>query len=107
MRLFIKKLELSLENLQEYSKFYDILMFNSREEYKKYELTEINYKFKQQVTRLTGETDDNLELIQGLEDNIKNRDNRILKKFRIIETNLDSIKAMLNGLKDSKINKFW
>ena len=71
------------------------------------ELTELEFKFKQQVYRLTGETDDNLGLIQGLEDNIENRDNSILKKLRIIETDLDTIRALIKEIDDSKINKFW
>ena len=71
------------------------------------ELNEIDSKFKEQVYRLTGETDDNLELIQDLEDNIKNRNNRILEKFKIIEADLDTIRVLIKDIENSKINKFW
>ena len=71
------------------------------------ELTEIDSKFKEQVYRLTGETDDNLELIQGLEDNIKDIDKSILNKLRIIEADLDTIRALIEDVDDSKINRLW
>ena len=71
------------------------------------ELTELEYKFKEQVTRLTGETDDNLELI----DDIKEEDIKRLaesdEQFMKIVKDLDSIKVMINDLKNSKIDKFW
>ena len=71
------------------------------------EVTELEYKFKEQVTRLTGETDDNLELI----DDIKEEDIKRLaesdEQFMKIVKDLDSIKVMINDLKNSKIDKFW
>ena len=71
------------------------------------EVTEFEDKFEQRVTLLDGETDDNFELIQDLEDNVKNRNNRILEKFRIIEADLDTIRALIKDIDDSKINKLW
>ena len=71
------------------------------------EVTEFEDKFEQRVTLLDGETDDNFELIQDLEDNVKNRNNRILEKFRIIEADLDTIRVLIKDIENSKINKFW
>ena len=71
------------------------------------ELTEIDSKFKEQVFRLTVETDENLELIDGLENNIKDVDKSILDKLRIIEADLDTIRALIKDIDDSKINKLW
>lgn len=71
------------------------------------ELTEIDSKFKEQIFRLTVETDENLEMLDELEDNIKDVDKSILNKFRIIEADLDTIRALIKDVDDSKINKFW
>lgn len=71
------------------------------------ELTEIDSKFKEQIFRLTVETDENLEMLDELEDNIKDVDKSILNKFRIIEADLDTIRTLIKDVDDSKINKFW
>ena len=68
---------------------------------------ELVFKFKEQVTRLTIETDDNLELIDAIKEEDIKRLAESDEQFMKIVRDLDSIKVMLNGLEDSKINKFW
>ena len=71
------------------------------------ELTKIDSKFKNQIIGLSIDTDENLDMLDELEDNVKNRNNRILEKFRIIEADLDTIRALIKDIDDSKINKLW
>ena len=71
------------------------------------ELTKIDSKFKNQIIGLSIDTDENLEMLDELEDNVKNRNNRILEKFRIIEADLDTIRVLIKDIEKSKINKFW
>ena len=101
--------QVSSESLDSYFIEYEVKLENVKGRIKRLysELTELEYKFKEQVTRLTGETDDNLELI----DDIKEEDIKRLaesdEQFMKIVKDLDSIKVMINDLKNSKIDKFW
>ena len=70
------------------------------------ELTEVDYKLKQQVTRLTVETVDNLELIDSFGVVIESADLRIANKFDIIEKDLAEIKILLEKIKNSKLAKY-
>ena len=47
------------------------------------------------------------QLPMMLQQHKQNRDNRILKKFKIIEADLDTIRALIKDIDDSKINKLW
>ena len=38
---------------------------------------------------------------------LQDMDLKIIEKFQIIQTDLDSIRVMINNLEDSKIKKFW
>ena len=68
---------------------------------------ELVFKFKEQVTRLTVETDDNLELIDVIKEEDIKRLAESDEQFMKIVKDLDSIKVMINDLKNSKIDKFW
>ena len=71
------------------------------------ELTKIDSKFKNQIIELSIDTDENLDMLDELEDNIKDVDKSILNKLRIIEADLDTIRALIKDIDDSKINKLW
>ena len=71
------------------------------------ELTEIDSKFKNQIIGLSIDTDENIDMLDELEDNIKDVDKSILNKLRIIEADLDTIRALIKDIDDSKINKLW
>ena len=72
------------------------------------ELTEIDSKFKEQVTRLTGETDDNLLAIQGLQDvtSLQNKLSDIQDtQIKMIEDDMDSLKVKLDRAKETFVGK--
>ena len=71
------------------------------------ELTEIDSKFKNQIIGLSIDTDENIDMLDELEDNIKDVDKSILNKLRIIEADLDTIRALIKDVDNSKINKLW
>ena len=71
------------------------------------ELTKIDSKFKNQIIGLSIDTDENLDMLDELEDNIKDVDKSILNKLRIIEADLDTIRALIKDVDNSKINKLW
>ncbi len=71
------------------------------------ELTELEDNFKQRVTRLTGATDNNLEMIDAIKEEDIKRLAESDEQFMKIVKDLDSIKVMINDLKYSKIDKFW
>ena len=71
------------------------------------ELTKIDSKFKNQIIELSIDTDENLDMLDELEDNIKDVDKSILNKLRIIEADLDTIRVLIKDIDDSKINKLW
>ena len=101
--------QISAESLDLYFKEYGdkLESVNGRIKRLDTELTELDFKFKEQVTRLTAETDDNLELIDALNEEDVKRTAESDEQFMKIVRDLDSIKVMINGLEDSKINKFW
>ena len=71
------------------------------------ELTKIDSKFKNQIIGLSIDTDENIDMLDELEDNIKDVDKSILNKLRIIEVELDTIRALIKDVDNSKINKLW
>ena len=76
------------------------------------EVTELEYKFKEQVTRLTGETDDNLELIDSLAGELDEQ-NKYVNQLNIklglsiqeVEDDVQTIKSSKYGKKIWKIKK--
>ena len=71
---------------------------------------ELVFKFKEQVTRLTGETDDNLELIQGLQEKIQEQNDYVNKlnvelnqSIKELEEDINKIKNSTYWLRDKKI----
>ena len=76
------------------------------------ELTELEYKLKEQVTRLNGETDDNLELIDSLAGELDEQ-NKYVNQLNIklgqsiqeVEDDVQTIKSSKYGKKIWKIKK--
>ena len=76
------------------------------------ELTELEYKLKEQVTRLTGETDDNLELIDSLAGELDEQ-NMYVNQLNIklgqsiqeVEDDVQTIKSSKYGKKIWKVKK--
>ena len=76
------------------------------------EVTELEYKFKEQVTRLTGETDDNLELIDALAGELDEQ-NKYVNQLNIklgqsiqeVEDDVQTIKSSKYGKKIWKVKK--
>ena len=101
--------QVSSESLDSYFNEYEVKLENVKGRIKRLysELTELDSKFKQQVTRLTTETDDNLELIDAIKEEDIKRLAESDEQFMKIVKDLDSIKVMINDLKNSKIDKFW
>ena len=101
--------QVSSELLDSYFNEYEVKLENVKGRIKRLysELTELDSKFKQQVTRLTTETDDNLELIDAIKEEDIKRLAESDEQFMKIVKDLDSIKVMINDLKNSKIDKFW
>ena len=78
------------------------------------ELTELEYKLKEQVTRLTGETDDNLESIQEIQNRIQEQIDYVNKlnvdigqSITKVEDDIQTIKSSKYGSKIWKIKKWW
>ena len=69
------------------------------------ELTELEFKFKEQVTRLTGETDDNLELIQEIQDRIQEQIDYVNKLNVDIGQSINNLEDDIQTIKDSKYGK--
>ena len=69
------------------------------------ELTELEFKFKEQVTRLTGETDDNLESIQEIEDRIQEQIDYVNKLNVDIGQSINNLEDDIQTIKDSKYGK--
>ena len=69
---------------------------------------ELVFKFKEQVTRLTGETDDNLELIQGLQEKIQEQNDYVNKLNVEIGQSVKQLEDNVQTIKSSKYgNKIW
>ena len=66
---------------------------------------ELVFKFKEQVTRLTGETDDNLELIQGLQDKIQEQNDYVNKLNVEIGQSVKQLEDNIQTIKNSKYGK--
>ena len=71
---------------------------------------ELVFKFKEQVTRLTVETDDNLGLIQGLQEKIQEQNDYVNKlnvelnqSIKELEEDINKIKNSTYWLRDKKI----
>ena len=69
------------------------------------ELTELEYKFKEQVTRLTGETDDNLESIQEIQDSIQEQIDYVNKLNVDVGQSINNLEDDVQTIKSSKYGK--
>ena len=69
------------------------------------ELTELEFKFKEQVTRLTGETDDNLESIQEIQDNIQEQNDYVNQLNIDIGQSIKGLEDDIQTIKSSKYGK--
>ena len=69
---------------------------------------ELVFKFKEQVTRLTVGTDDNLELIQGLQQKIQEQNDYVNKLNVEIGQSIKQLEDDIRTIKSSKYgNKIW
>ena len=69
------------------------------------ELTELEYKLKEQVTRLTVETDDNLESIQEIQDRIQEQVDYVNKLNVDIGQSITNVEDDIQTIKSSKYGK--
>ena len=69
------------------------------------ELTELEYKLKEQVTRLTVETDDNLESIQEIQDRIQEQIDYVNKLNVDIGQSITNVEDDIQTIKSSKYGK--
>ena len=69
------------------------------------ELTELEDKFKEQVTRLTGETDDNLELIEEMQDKIQEQSDYISQLNVELGQSINKVEEDVQTIKSSKYGK--
>ena len=70
------------------------------------ELTEIDSKFKEQVYRLTGETDDNLELIDANKKAVLEEVGRMYDRIDSMYKDLEDISKNMEKIKNSKLAKY-
>ena len=106
--------QVSSESLDEFFSEYQDKIENVNGRLKRLysEVTELEYKFKEQVTRLTGETDDNLELIDALAGELDEQ-NKYLNQLNIklgqliqeVEDDVQTIKSSKYGKKIWKVKK--
>ena len=106
--------QVSSESLDSYFNEYEVKLENVKGRIKRLysELTELEYKFKEQVTRLTGETDDNLELIDSLAGELDEQ-NKYVNQLNIklgqsiqeVEDDVQTIKSSKYGKKIWKVKK--
>ena len=102
--------QVSSESLDSYFNEYEVKLENVKGRIKRLysELTELEYKFKEQVTRLTGETDDNLESIQEIEDRIQEQIDYVNKLNVDIGQSITKVEEDVQTIKSSKYgNKIW
>jgi flagellin-like hook-associated protein FlgL len=72
------------------------------------ELTGLEYKLKEQVTRLTGETDGNLESIQEIQDRIQKQIDYVNKLNVDIGQSINNLEDDIQTIKSSKYgSKIW
>ena len=69
------------------------------------ELSELEDKFKEQVIRLTGETGDNLESIQGIQDKIQEQIDYVNKLNVDIGQSINKVEEDVQTIKSSKYGK--
>tara|TARA_B100001964_G_scaffold43018_1_gene47800 strand:+ start:70 stop:639 length:570 start_codon:yes stop_codon:yes gene_type:complete len=69
------------------------------------ELTELEYKLKEQVTRLTGETDDNLESIQEIQDSIQEQIDYVNQLNVDVGQSINNLEDDVQTIKSSKYGK--
>ena len=69
------------------------------------ELTELEDKFKEQVTRLTGETGDNLELIEEMQDKIQEQSDYISQLNVELGQSINKVEEDVQTIKSSKYGK--
>jgi len=106
--------QVSSESLDEFFSEYQDKIENVNGRIKRLysEVTELEYKFKEQVTRLTGETDDNLELIDALAGELDEQ-NKYVNQLNIklgqsiqeVEDDVQTIKSSKYGKKIWKVKK--
>ena len=102
--------QVSSESLDEFFSEYQDKIENVNGRIKRLysEVTELEYKFKEQVTRLTGETDDNLESIQEIEDRIQEQIDYVNKLNVDIGQSITKVEEDVQTIKSSKYgNKIW
>ena len=99
--------QVSSESLDSYFNEYEVKLENVKGRIKRLysELTELEYKFKEQVTRLTGETDDNLELIQEIQDRIQEQIDYVNKLNVDVGQSINNLEDEIQTIKDSKYGK--
>ena len=67
---------------------------------------ELEYKLKEQVTRLTGETDDNLELIDANKKAVLEEVGRMYDRIDSMYKDLEDISKNMEKIKNSKLAKY-
>ena len=65
----------------------------------------VDNKFKEQVTRLTGETDDNLESIQEIQDRIQEQSDYISQLNVELGQSINKVEEDVQTIKSSKYGK--
>ena len=99
--------QVSAESLDEFFSEYQDKIENVNGRIKRLysELTELEYKLKEQVTRLTGETDDNLESIQEIQDKIQEQIDYVNKLNVDIGQSITKVEEDVQTIKSSKYGK--
>ena len=70
------------------------------------ELTELEFKFKEQVTRLTEETDGNLELIDANKKAVLEEVGRMYDRIDSMYKDLEDVSKNMEKIKNSKLAKY-
>jgi predicted RNase H-like nuclease (RuvC/YqgF family) len=99
--------QVSSESLDEFFSEYQDKIENVNGRLKRLysEVTELEYKFKEQVTRLTGETDDNLELIDSLVGELDEQ-NKYVNQLNIkLGQSIQEVEDDVQTIKSSKYGK--
>ena len=99
--------QVSSESLDEFFSEYQDKIENVNGRLKRLysEVTELEYKFKEQVTRLTGETDDNLELIDSLAGELDEQ-NKYVNQLNIkLGQSIQEVEDDVQTIKSSKYGK--
>ena len=99
--------QVSSESLDEFFSEYQDKIENVNGRIKRLysEVTELEYKFKEQVTRLTGETDDNLELIDSLAGELDEQ-NMYVNQLNIkLGQSIQEVEDDVQTIKSSKYGK--